>query len=516
MRLILKLTAYLSIIILLLSFLLFSVFRSFQNDMLLKIAKTRAKTLFNMIVLTRQWVADRRDEVKPVPAIVTKELSTYAKNYSNFSFHITSDRLINPDNKPDDFEKRAISFFRKGSTEVYAFTKDRDGRTVFRYMAPLYIKKTCLKCHGYQGYKVGDFRGGISITIPVEDLEKYVYKSSFYLTTSVSVLYVAVIFSIILLVYFYVINPVLVLKDAAKEVESGNFNININFKFNNEIGDLSKSFNSMVKKLAKSEEMLKKEIESLSAKYNSVIEELEAQSERLKRANIYKGEVLDLIAHEIRTPMTKIISYSEFLSKEEVTGDSELYQKIVKTIQRNVRVLSGLFDNILVMTRVDSDYKLEPVPVDICRMFKDILPKFKDELEKKDIKVEVECEEGLIVCADVDIFPYVMLNLVSNAIKFNREKKGVIRFEGQKVKGGVEFSIFNTGMGIEDKKIEKIFKRFFRDKETSGKVEGVGLGLSIVSRIIKRHNGSIKVESEKGKWAKFTIFLPYINKKENA
>lgn len=513
MRLILKLTAYLSIIILLLSVLLFSVFRNFQNDMLLKIAKTRAKTLFNMIVLTRQWVADRRDEVKPVPAIVTKQLSTYAKNYSNFSFHITSDQLINPENKPDDFEKKAIFFFKKGSKEVYAFTRDKEGRPVFRYMAPLYIKKTCLKCHGYQGYKVGDFRGGISITIPVEDLEKYVYKSSFFLTTSVSVLYVAVILSIILLVYFYVINPILMIKDAAKEVESGNFDINLNLNFNNEIGDLSKSFNSMIKKLAKSEEMLRKEIQSLSNKYNKVIKELEEQSEKLKKANTYKGEVLDLIAHEIRTPMTKIISYSEFLSKKEVIEDKALYQKIVKTIQRNGKVLSDLFDNILVMTRVDSDYQLDPVPVDICRMFKDILPKFRDELEKKNIKVEIECEEGLTVCADVDIFPYLMLNLVSNAIKFNKDSDGLIRFEGQKVKGGVEFSIFNTGIGIEDKKVDKIFKRFFRDKEISGKVEGVGLGLSIVSRIVKRHNGSIKVESEKGKWAKFTIFLPYLDKK---
>ncbi len=513
MRLILKLTTFLSIIILVLSFFLFSIFRNFQNDMLLNIAKTRAKTLFNMIVLTRQWVADKRDEVKPVPAIVTKELSNYAKNFSNFSFHITSDKLINPDNKPDMFEKRAMAFFKKGKKEFYTFTKNEKGQTVFRYMAPLYIKKTCLKCHYYQGYKVGDFRGGISITIPVEDLERYVNKSSFFLTTSVSVLYLAVILSIILLVYFYVMKPILLIKDAAGKIEAGKLNIRVNLNFDNEIGELSRSFNSMVEKLEKSEDMLKKEIETLSRKYNAVIKELEEQSMKLKKANIYKGEVLDLIAHEIRTPMTKIVSYSEFLSKKEVMENRQLHQKMIKTIQRNGKILSDLFDNILVMTRIDSDYKLEPVPVDICRMFKDIVQKFKDDIENRKISVEIDCQEGLTVCADVDIFPYVIFNLVSNAIKFNKEEGGLIRFEGRKRKGGVEFSIYNSGVGIEEDKMGKIFKRFFRDKENTGKVEGVGLGLSIVARIVKRHNGEIKVESKKGEWAKFTIFLPYLHER---
>ncbi|BBB33034.1 two-component system sensor kinase [Thermotomaculum hydrothermale] len=513
MKLILRLTVFLSVIILVLSIFLFSIFKNFQEEMLLNIAKTRAKTLFNMLVLTRQWVADRRDEVKPVPAIVTKELSNYANNYSNFSFHITSDKLINPENKPDEFEKKAIAFFKKGSKEVYSFKTDKSGKVFFRYMAPLYIKKTCLKCHSYQGYKVGDFRGGISITIPVEDLENYVYKSSFFLTSSITLLYIAVIFSIILLVYFYVIKPVLLIKDAAKEIESGNFNVKVNINYDNEIGDLSNSFNSMVGKLAKSEEKLKEEIKALSEKYDRVIKELELKSLKLKKANTYKSEVLDLIAHEIRTPMTKIISYSELLTKPEVKENKELYHKIVNTIQRNGKILSQLFDNILVMTRVDSEYKIEPVAVDICRMFMDIIQRFKDEIERKGIKIEINCHRKLLVCADVDLLPYVFINLISNAIKFNNEKDGLIKFEGRKVKNGVEFSVFNTGVGIDKSKIEKIFKRFFRDRENSGKVEGVGLGLSIVSRIVERHNGNITVESERDKWAKFIVFLPFVEKK---
>ena len=509
MRLILRLTFYLSIIVMITSIFLFSIFKSFQQDMLLKIAKTRAKTLFNMIVLTRQWVADRRDEVKPVPAIVTKELSTYAKNYSDFSFHITSDKLINPSNRPDEFEIEAMNFFKKGKKEYFVFVEDKKtGKTYFRYMAPLYIKETCLKCHYYQGYKVGDFRGGISVSIPVDDLKEYVYKSSFFLTTSVSVIYIVVVFSIIMLVYAFVIKPVLKIKEAATMIESGDFNVVFDVDSDSEIGDLAKSFDSMVKKLANNEEMLKKELNNLSAKYDAVIKKLEEQSLKLKNANLYKDEVLDLIAHEIRTPMTKIISYSELLSKKEITENYDLYEKIVKTIQRNGKILSELFDNILLMTRIDRDYELEKVPVDVCRLFGDIVQKFRDDIEKKGIKVETECEDKTVVCVDIDIFPFVMLNLVSNAIKFNFDKDGVIKFKARKVKGGTEFSVFNTGIGIDKEKIDLIFKRFFRDTDGTKKVEGVGLGLSIVNRIVKRHKGRITVQSEKGKWAEFTIFIP--------
>ncbi len=507
MRLILRLTFSLSVIILILSFFLFTIFKNFQNNMLFNIAKTRAKTLFDMIVLTRQWVADNRQKVKPVPAVVTKELSNYAKNFSNFSFHITSDRLINPENAPDDFEKKAIVFFKKGGREFFAFTKDKDGETVFKYMAPLYIKETCLKCHYYQGYKVGDFRGGISITIPVKDLEHYVKKSSFFLTTSVSVLYIAVIFSIILLVYYYVMKPILLIKEAADRIESGDLKVRLDFDFDNEIGELSRSFNSMVEKLEKSEEILKNRIKTLSEKYNVVIRELKEQSIKLRKVNEFKGEILDLIAHEIRTPITKVVSYAEMLSKKEVMDNKALYEKMIKTIQRNAKVLNDLLDNILVMTKVDSDYTLSLIPVDICRMFDDIAQKFKEDIDNKKITLEIVCVEGLTACVDVEIFPYVLINLMSNAIKFNVEG-GLIRLEAMKRDNGVFFSVYNTGVGIEKSNINRIFKRFFRGKGKADKMEGVGLGLSIVARIVKRHNGEIKVESEAGKWAKFTIFLP--------
>jgi diguanylate cyclase (GGDEF)-like protein len=101
------------------------------------------------------------------PAMMTREISGYIGKEKDFSFHITSKKLLNPDNKPDGFELSAFDLFEKGQKEVYEI--DTIGnKKYFRYMGPLFIKKDCLKCHAHQGYKAGDVRGGISVMYNVD------------------------------------------------------------------------------------------------------------------------------------------------------------------------------------------------------------------------------------------------------------------------------------------------------------------------------------------------------------
>ena len=99
---------------------------------------------------------------------MTREISEYAEKEGLFKFHLTSLNLLNPANKPDDFEARALSLFVKGIKETSHIEK-MNGITYFRYMAPLYIEKECLQCHASQGYKIGEVRGGISITFDIEN-----------------------------------------------------------------------------------------------------------------------------------------------------------------------------------------------------------------------------------------------------------------------------------------------------------------------------------------------------------
>jgi len=105
------------------------------------------------------------------PSLMTREISELATAASGFSFRITSLRPINPGNAPDAFEREALARFESGATEHWA-TVDSPAGLEFRYMGALPVEESCLACHAVQGYRVGDVRGGISVTIPAENVHR--------------------------------------------------------------------------------------------------------------------------------------------------------------------------------------------------------------------------------------------------------------------------------------------------------------------------------------------------------
>jgi len=156
-----------------------------------------AQSHFKNIVLTRRWNAehggvyvakvegttsnpylenpdittvDGNVYTKKNPALMTREISEYANRAGDFTYHITSLMPLNPSNAPDDFEKKALRLFEHGSKELLAIEKT-NGMDYFRYMAPLFVEKNCLACHAKQGYKVGDVRGGISVSFDISKVQ---------------------------------------------------------------------------------------------------------------------------------------------------------------------------------------------------------------------------------------------------------------------------------------------------------------------------------------------------------
>ncbi len=107
------------------------------------------------------------------PALMTRELSELAAKETHIKFHITSLQLLNPDNKADAFEEEALEQFEQGVKEASKIVTEK-GSSYFRYMAPLEVQESCLKCHGFQGYKAGDIRGGISVTFDIgQELQEH-------------------------------------------------------------------------------------------------------------------------------------------------------------------------------------------------------------------------------------------------------------------------------------------------------------------------------------------------------
>jgi diguanylate cyclase (GGDEF)-like protein len=119
---------------------------------------------------------DGKVYTKKNPALMTREISEYSEKEGLISFHMTSLKPLNPQNRPDAFEAKALQSFEKGAEERYQI-EERHGRAFFRYIAPLYVEEECLQCHAKQGYKIGQVRGGISVTFDIENLQKRLKKS---------------------------------------------------------------------------------------------------------------------------------------------------------------------------------------------------------------------------------------------------------------------------------------------------------------------------------------------------
>jgi diguanylate cyclase (GGDEF)-like protein len=175
----------------------------------------QARAFYADIVLNRDWIADHggvyvrmrpgmtsnpwllkmpglkvtiRDESGETytlknPALVTREISELAEQRGVLQFHITSDRPLNPENAPDPFERSSLARFTKGDRESSCY-EERSGKSYFRYMAPLPVRESCLRCHGSQGYRLGDVRGGISVTIEATELDRQVRRYRVYLGLS--------------------------------------------------------------------------------------------------------------------------------------------------------------------------------------------------------------------------------------------------------------------------------------------------------------------------------------------
>jgi len=177
---------------------------SFSISFSKQIVESSSKAFFQEIVSTRSWNASHNgvyvivsDKVQPNPyledslrditttngmkltkinpAYMTRQISEIARKKGDVLYHITSLNPIRPENKPDDWERRALESFERGDTSQFELV-DMDTAHLFRFMAPLKVEQSCLQCHAKQGYSLGQIRGGISVTTPSLDFYHTLYQ----------------------------------------------------------------------------------------------------------------------------------------------------------------------------------------------------------------------------------------------------------------------------------------------------------------------------------------------------
>ncbi len=481
-----------------------------QQETVREQAHIRAQAIYQMIVVTRQWVADNRDAVDPVPAVVTKELAKYADHMATFKFHITSDRLVNPENAPNNFEKYALKKIENENLLEYADVHIDDNKNKFyRYAAPLYINQSCLACHDNQDYRIDDVRGLISIEFPLEEMESSIASSNKITSYAVIIGLIILIASISFSIYILVIRHLRTLQKAADAMRQG-IREETNIKTDDEIENLSLAFDQMSLQIVNNEEILKNNLQQAVSKYIDLVKELELKNKKLDSLNKLKSDLLDSVAHEIRTPLTKILSYSELLNDERVLEQYDMREKFTSALKHNVNVLKNMFNDIITLSRLEHDqHTYHPIPIQIEYLIHDLLYNNEIDIISKNLQIMQDIEPYTIN-VDGETFSIAISNILSNAIKYSKNS-GVIEIKGIKENNNYILIFKDYGIGITQEDISKLFERFHRGANAKKEYPGTGLGLSIVARIIKAHKGSIEIESELNQYTIVTVTIPLLN-----
>jgi two-component system phosphate regulon sensor histidine kinase PhoR len=228
--------------------------------------------------------------------------------------------------------------------------------------------------------------------------------------------------------------------------------------------------------------------------------------ERLERV---RRDFVANVSHELRTPLTAIRGYAETLL-EGALEDRENNRRFVEIIKAHAVRLNSIASDLLTLAELDADQPAPPAePVSVRVAVEAALRTVEAEARLRGVELCPAIVEETTVLGNKTRLEQALVNLLDNAIKFNRPG-GQARIESGPADGGqVRIAVIDTGIGISPAHLPRIFERFYRvDKARSRDVGGTGLGLSIVKHVVERMNGAVTAQSEQGKGSTFTILLP--------
>ncbi len=270
--------------------------------------------------------------------------------------------------------------------------------------------------------------------------------------------------------------PVRKITIAAEQMMQGDFNVRLN-PINEHFGDES---------------------------FNEIISCINKMAEELSSVETLRNDFVSNVSHELKTPLAVISNYATLLKSENITNEERI--QYVKEIENSCKRLSNLISNILKLNKLENQQIFpKSAEYNLSEQICESLLQFEASWEKKNINIETDIEDKVMINSDAELLSHIWNNLFSNAIKFT-ESGGTI-FVSLKSDGDyITAKVRDTGCGMSPDVGAHIFDKFYQG-DTSHSVQGNGLGLSLVKRVMDIIQGEIGVESTPGVGSTFTVKL---------
>ncbi|MCQ2404903.1 MAG: HAMP domain-containing histidine kinase [Clostridia bacterium] len=298
-------------------------------------------------------------------------------------------------------------------------------------------------------------------------------------TLAIIAIALAVLFFVMLSNSYFVstiINPVKEIGRTARNIALGHYDVRIEKRYNDEIGELTDTINYMAGEIATTEQM--------------------------------KNEFISSVSHELRTPLTSIKGWSETLS-ELGTEDEEMTKKGLKVISGETDRLARIVEDLLDFSRMQSGrFSVQIEKMDLLAEVEDSVMLYRDRAKREGITLKYMENARVMLPIEGDRIRLrqVLVNVIDNAIKYSKSG-GTVRVEAAEIGEFAQVVVSDTGIGISDEDLEHITDKFYRAGKNGG-IPGSGIGLAVVDEIIKKHNGTLEIESDEGVGTTVIITLP--------
>lgn len=319
--------------------------------------------------------------------------------------------------------------------------------------------------------------GSILLSTSIDDVMNFLYSikmQMIYTFTAIG----SIVSILSLIVAAFITKPLKRLTDATKIISEGKFDYKVDVKGNDEIGKLADAFNDMGTKLMKIDEERKRFVSDAS--------------------------------HELKTPLAAIKALVEpLISSDNV--DISVYKEFLKDINSEVDRMTRLVNELLVLAKIDKIRSIENKTENISEIAYNVIENLEAIADQKGVSLIFENEKNIFADVDADRFYRMIYNVVENGIKYT-PSGGSVKLTLDSDDKNVYITISDTGIGISQETLPKVFERFSRgDTARSQKTGGFGLGLAIVKEIVDLHKGHIDVKSTVGEGTVFYITIPVKN-----